>query len=164
MPPRKIQHPPDYLRSHTQAEIDRWAYRRQPGEREKIPAPGEQLLFRAEEFAEPVPAVVTAVMDLSSPHDHWNRHGDLERARGPGLPDVHVWSWDEDRREHVLLDDPWPWVQVSPVVTDSRGRAVKENGKPVLAPPRWCREARVRGSRGWLRRGSRAHTGIYEEG
>ena len=142
--------PPD-TRPYTREEIDRWAWNRRPGEREAVPEPGERLLFRETPFGEPVPAEVTAVMDLSSPHDHWTRHGGFERERGPGEPDVHVWRWDSGAGRHVMLDDPWPWVQV---------RVLAAPGE--WAPPRWCREARVRGSAGWLREGSRAHTGRYE--
>ena len=148
--------PPD-TRPHTDAEIKRWAWNRRPHEREAVPEPGERVLFRENTFAGTVPAEVVAVQDLTSPHDHWIRHGGFERQRGPGEPDVHVWRWDEQRREHVMLDDPWPWVQVK----ESRG--VNGDGEEEWASPRWCREARVRGSAGWLREGSRAHTGKYEE-
>lgn len=140
-------------RPHTPQEISRWARERRPHEREPLPDVGERLLVREADFAEPRPAVVVAVQDLSSPHDHWHRHGDLERTRGPGQPDPNVWRYVEPHG-HVLLEDPWPWVQV---------RAVLGDGPDDLAAPRWCREARVRGSTGWLREGSRAHTGDYAE-
>jgi hypothetical protein len=140
---------------HTPQEIRRWAHERRPREREPLPQAGERLLIRETDFGEPVPAVVTAVMDLGSPHDHWNRHGGLEHERGPGEPDANVWRYDEASGAHVLRDDPWPWAQVSKVVTAG-------DGSEELAYPRWCREARVRGSAGWLRAGSRAHTGNYE--
>jgi len=150
-------------RPYTRQEIERWTERRMPHEREELPVPGERLLFREVNFGETQPAIVTAVMDMTSPHDHWNRHGGLERTRGPGEPDVHVWRYDEQRHAHVMLDDPWPWVQVSVIRTSEDGSdLLDEDGKPVLAAPRWCREARVRGSAGWLREGSRAHTGRYE--
>jgi hypothetical protein len=144
------------MRPHTPEEIRRWAHGRQPHEREPVPAAGERVLFREVQFGPAVPAVVAAVQDTTGPHDHWNRHGGLEALRGPGQPDVNVWRYDEERRDWVLLDDPWPWVQVQ-VITGTG-----EDGNPVLAQPRWCREARVRGSAGWLREGSRAHTGRYE--
>jgi hypothetical protein len=139
-------------RSHTPQEIKRWAFERRPHEREAAPEVGERLLVREALFAAPRPAVVAAVQDMSSPHDHWHRHGDLERDRGPGMPDPNVWRHDE-RQGYVLLDDPWPWVQA---------RVILGPGEDDLAAPRWCREARVRGSAGWLREGSRAHTGNYE--
>jgi hypothetical protein len=148
---------PTDRRPYTRAEIDRWTEQRRPHEREEIPAIGERLLLREVNFGEEKPAIVVAVQDMSSPHDHWNRHGGLEHLRGAGIPDVNVWRWDETRGEHVLHPDPWPWVQVQ-VITGEDG-----DGNPVLAAPRWCREARVRGSAGWLRPGSRAHTGRYEE-
>ncbi len=104
-------------------------------------------------------------MDMSSPHDHWTRHGALERAQGPGEPDPHVWRYDEDSRAHVMLDDPWPWVQVQVVRQDEHGDDLRDgDGNVVLDSPRWCREARVRGSGGWMRHGSRAHTRNYGAG
>ena len=143
---------------HTPQEIARWAHGRRPREREAPPQPGEHLLFREADFGEAVPAVVHDVQDMTSPHDHWNRNGGMEAARGPGMPDANVWRWDEGLQQHVLHDDPWPWVQVQVITGEN------EDGSPVLAAPRWCREARVRGSAGWMRPGSRAHTGNYEEG
>lgn len=177
-------------RPHTRQEIGRWAHGRQPHEREPVPAVGERLLLREADFAEPVPAVVTAVQDMSSPHDHWNRYGGLEAARGPGVPDQNVWNeleqcpnghWQPSGSDHCMTcgtwipdfapvrhemkDDPWPWVQVAPVrLTDDGRDQLDADGNPVTGPPRWCREARVRGSAGWLRTGSRAHTGNYESG
>jgi hypothetical protein len=105
-------------------------------------------------------------MDLTgTPHDHWNRHGGLEETRGPGLPDPGVWRWDENERCYALAGDPWPWVQVREVILGARGRVLRDDdGEPLLGQPRWCKEARVRGSAGWLRKGSRAHTGNYEAG
>lgn len=144
-------------RPHTPQEIRRWAWHRLPDEREAVPEPGERLLFRETDFGGTVPAVVTAVQDLSSPHDHWTRNGGLEAQRGPGTPDVHVWRYDETRGQHVMLDDPWPWVHLQ-VITGHDG-----DGAEILAAPRWCREARVRGSAGWLREGSRAHAGNFTE-
>jgi hypothetical protein len=149
--------PPDTVQWPSPEEIRRWSFRRQPHEREPVPQPGEHLLLRETDFGEAVPAVVAAVQDTSSPHDHWNRQGGLERTRGPGEPDPHVWSYDEHDVPR-LRDDPWPWVQVQVITGED------ENGEPVLAPPRWTREARVRGSAGWLRAGTRAHTGRYESG
>ena len=150
--------PPSPPAPYTKAEVDRWAHERRPHEREAVPEIGEHLLFRETNFAEPVPAIVHDVQDMTgTPHNHWNRHGDLERAQGPGEPDVNVWQWDEARQGWRLKDDPWPWVHVQKIL------GTDENGDLVLAPPQWCREARVRGSCGWLRPGSRAHTGRYEE-
>ena len=102
-------------------------------------------------IAEPVPAVVAAVQDMTAPGSHWRQHGGRAAAEGPGVPDPAVWVHDAARGWR-LHDDPWPWVQV---------RKVTGQGD-VLGDPRWCREARVRGSAGWLREGSRAHTGRYE--
>lgn len=149
-------------RPHTPHEIRRWAHERRPHERERLPRPGERLLLRETDFGEAVPAVVTAVQDLSSPHDHWRRHGGRERQQGPGDPDPNVWypelnELNEPTGRWLLKEDPWPWVQVSKVVT-------RDDGGEFLAYPRWCREARVRGSTGWLREASRAHTGNYESG
>jgi hypothetical protein len=150
---------------YTQQEIDRWADNRRPHEREQIPYIGERVLFRAEDFAVPDPALVRDVQDMTgAPHNHWHRHGALEEKRGPGLPDFNVWRWDEEHGRHVLKDDPWPWVQLQVILQDENGGDLRgEDGNLILAAPRWCREARVRGSCGWLREGSRAHTGNYEE-
>lgn len=161
---RPEQHAHD-MRPYTKEEIDRWAWERRLHEREAVPERGERVLFREQDFGPVVPAIVHDVMDMAGPpHNHWHRHGALEQERGPGIPDVHVWRWDADRRRHVLLEDAWPWVQVQVIKLDEQGRARRdEDGNMILAMPRWCREARVRGSCGWLREGSRAHTGNYEE-
>lgn len=146
-------------------EIRRWSFWRQPHEREPVPQPGEHLLLRETDLGEAVPAVVVAVQDMSSPHDHWHRHGGLERTHGPSEPDPNVWRYDDQARAHVLHADPWPWVQVRVIRTGEDGSELRgEDGEPVLAPPRWTKEARVRGSAGWLRAGTRAHTGRYESG
>lgn len=152
------------MRPHTPEEVDRWAHGRQPHEREALPQPGEEVLFREADFAVPKAAIVYDVMDLSSPHNHWHRHGDLEAERGPGVPDPGVWRWDAQQRRHVMLDDPWPWVHVQVIRLNPDGsRMLDEDGNLMLDPPRWCKEARVRGSAGWLREGSRAHTYEYGE-
>lgn len=144
------------MRPHTPAEIRRWAHQRAPAEREEPPQPGERLLFREAAFGPAVPAVVAAVQDLAVPGDHWNQHGDLVQHLGPGVPDPTVWAHDDAARAWRLHDDPWPWVHLQ-VITGQ-----DDDGADVLAAPRWCKEARVRGSAGWLREGSRAHTGNYE--
>jgi hypothetical protein len=146
------------MRPHTAQEIRRWASQRRPHEREPVPVIGERLLLREEEFGAAVPAVAVAVQDLVTPASHWRQHGGEVDRRGPGVPDPTVWTWDEARREHRLHDDPWPWVQVRVIA------GTDDAGDEVLAAPRWCKEARVRGSAGWLREGSRAHTGDYESG
>jgi len=163
------------IRPHTPQEIRRWAHERRPHEREALPAAGERLLFRERNFGPAVPAVVVAVQDLETPADHWNQHGGLLAERGPGMPDPAVWAQEYQRDaagnlvcdadgdpvptgRFFLHDDPWPWVHVQ-VITGTG-----EDGEPILAPPRWCKEARVRGSAGWLREGSRAHAGNYREG
>lgn len=150
---------------YTPEEIRRWAHERRPHERERHPAPGERLLFRETDFGDAVPAIVTAVMDMSRPHNHWHRHGGLERTQGPGLPDQNVWRYDEASDRHVLKDDPWPWVQVAEIrFSEDGSERTGGDGELVTGSPRWCREARVRGSAGWLREGSRAHTGNYGSG
>lgn len=143
-------------RPHTPAEIRRWAHQRQPREREPVPAIGERVLLREEDFAEPVPAVVAAVQDLETPGDHWRQHGQLTGRMGQGMPDPSVWAFDEAAGRHRLHEDPWPWVHVRVITGEG------EDGEPLLAPPRWCKEARVRGSAGWMREGSRAHACRYE--
>jgi hypothetical protein len=143
-------------RPHTRQEIDRWAHGRRPHEREEPPEPGERVLLREEDFAEPVPAVVAAVQDLATPGDHWRQHGQLTGRMGQGMPDPSVWAFDEAAGRHRLHEDPWPWVHVRVITGEG------EDGEPLLAPPRWCKEARVRGSAGWMREGSRAHACRYE--
>jgi len=145
------------MRPHTPEEVRRWAHQRRPHEREPAPGAGDRLLLREENFGPAVPAVVVAVQEMTTPGSHWNQHGQLAEKLGLGLPDPSVWAWEEARGEFRLHDDPWPWVQVR-VITGT-----EEDGSPVLAPPRWCKEARVRGSAGWMREGSRCHVGDYQE-
>jgi hypothetical protein len=162
------------MRPHTPQEVKRWAHGRRPHERERPPEPGERLLLREADFADPVPAIVAAVQDLTTPGDHWRQHGQLVQRLGPGMPDPSVWTpeYQRDAAGNLIYDadgdpvptgrwlphdDPWPWVHVQVIVHEG-------GGPPDLAPPRWCKEARVRGSAGWMRPGSRAHTGNYEEG
>lgn len=141
----------------TDWEIDRWAHNRLPHEREEPPQPGERVLYRAYEFGQAVPARVHDVQDMTGPpHNHWHRHGGLEAQRGPGVPDVNVWEPTPDRYGWQLKADPWPWVHIR-VITGTGA-----DGEEILGDPQWCREARVRGSAGWMREGSRAHTGNYE--
>lgn len=142
------------MRPHGPQEVRRWAHERRPHEREPVPQPGERLLLREEDFGPAVPAIVAAVQDLATPGDHWRQHGGLVAARGPGVPDPTVWAHDDAGWR--LRDDPWPWVHVQVILGE-------DDAGPALAPPRWCKEARVRGSAGWLREGSRAHHGRYEE-
>jgi len=151
------------MRPHTPREVKRWAHERRPHEREQPPEPGERVLLREENFGPAVPAIVAAVQDLTVPGDHWNQHGGLVAARGRGVPDPSVWTHD-DAAGWRLHDDPWPWVHVQVILTDAEGNELHgDDGELLLAPPRWCKEARVRGSAGWLREGSRAHDGNYEE-
>lgn len=147
------------------AEIDRWAHSRRPDEREKVPWIGERVLFREHEHGPAVPALVHDVQDMTgTPHNHWHRHGNIEHLRGPGQPDVNVWEPHPAGQGWVLKADPWPWVHIREIRTGDDGTDLRdEDGNLILAAPRWCREARVRGSAGWLREGSRAHTGNYEE-
>lgn len=118
---------PDHEPVVTGAESKRWAWHRQPDEREDPPQPGDVVLFRTEEWASPVPAVVTEVQNMI-------RHND---GHGGSHPDPHV--WDENG---LLRPDPWPWVTLR-LGDDGTGREVRS------------KEARVRGSAGWLRPGSR---------
>ncbi len=146
------------MRPHTPEEIRRWTLRRRAHERERPPQAGERLLLREQPFGPAVPAIVADVQDLATPGDHWNQHGGHVPLRGNGVPDPLVWAFDPQAGRHRLHHDPWPWVHAQ-VITGTG-----DDGEPLLAPPRWCKEARVRGSAGWLREGSRAHTGNYEEG
>jgi hypothetical protein len=147
----------DVISPHTPQEIRRWAHERRPHEREAVPEPGERLLFREELHGPCVPAIVAEVQGLTTPGSHWHQHGQLTGRLGPGMPDPSVWTHD-DAAGWRLHHDPWPWVWIQ-VITGTG-----DDGEPLLAPPRWCKEARVRGSAGWLREGSRCHAGNYEEG
>lgn len=158
------------IRGYAPGEVQRWAYKRLPHERETFPQEGERLLFRERDFGPAVPCLVYDLMDLTGPpHNHWHRHGGQEHLYGPGEPDPNVWEPDLDETGRMtgrwhLKEDPWPWVHIQVIRQDEDGTVMlDEKGKYVLDAPRWCREARVRGSAGWLREGSRAHTGIYEE-
>jgi hypothetical protein len=152
--------PPDTVQWPSPEEIRRWAHRRRPHEREAVPQPGERLLFREREFGEAAPAVVADVQDMDTPGDHWTPPGGLPGHQGP--PDLNVWEPELDGRgqpsgRYRLKEDPWPWVAVQPVIT-------AQDGTETLGVPRWTKESRVRGSAGWLRAGTRAHTGRYESG
>lgn len=138
---------------HTDAEIKRWAHKRRPHEREAVPAIGERLLLREADFGETVPCAVFAVQEMGAAGSHWRQHGDRVAAEGPGVPDPTVWVPGEHGWE--WHPDPWPWVHVQVITTG-------DDGREILSAPRWCKEARVRGSAGWMREGSRAHTGNYE--
>ena len=133
----------------TPEEIERWAHQRLPHERETVPVPGERLLFRQHDFGETVLAEVVAVQDMSSPNDHWG---------STAQPDPNVWEADGS-----LKQDPWPWVRVLPVRLGADGNEIPHDERSAILAARWCKESRVRGSAGWLREGSRSHTGIYEE-
>lgn len=114
------------------------ALERPPGLRAALPRPGEHVLYRAREWGETVPAVITAVQDMTVPAD--------ANGGDDGI-DVHVWAhpdpavppseWDRPRhrRRLALRADPWPRVTLA---IDGGSQAV-------------CRESRVRGAPGWLR-------------
>jgi hypothetical protein len=116
----------------TPEEVERWAWEREPEEREDHPRPGEHVLVRTEEWAEPVPAVVIEVQDIVRPNDGHGSHY---------APDPNVWH----PVTGDLHPDPWPWVTVRLGHDPGSGREMK------------VKEARVRGSAGWLRPGSRWH-------
>lgn len=141
---------------YTPQEVRRWAHRRRPHEREAPPEISERLLFRGREHGPTVAAIVFDVQGMTAPAEHWVQHGGRIDELGPGTPDPTVWVHDPATGWR-LHDDPWPWVQLQVILRQD------DEGSDVLADPQWCKEARVRGSAGWLREGSRAHTGNYEE-
>ena len=118
----------------------RCARERPAAQRTAAPQVGERVLFRREHWGPEVPAVITAVQDMTVPTD---------ANGGDDVPDVHVWahpdpqmppaSWQHPRvrGELVLTADPWPRVALQ---LASGGRET-------------CRESRVRGACGWLRAG-----------
>jgi len=99
---------------------------------------GEYVLFRPRDWQAPVPAVVAEVQDITRVNDGHGAYG-RQHDKEDGRVDPHVWRWDENQQSWVLRDDPWPWV----IVELEDGRQLKS------------KEARVRGSAGWLRPGSR---------
>lgn len=97
-----------------------------------IPAVGDVVWYRAQQFGDLVEAVVTAVQE----HPYLNEDG---------TPDANVWYLDNISGEPLrLLPDPWPKLWLDTVWHDEQGNPYQ------IKPPISCREARVRGSVGWL--------------
>lgn len=114
------------LISYAQWEID-WAHERQPQQRTPVPAVGDEVLYRHNGWG---PVARADVLSVQSETD---------------LDDPHLWRVETDGfGQPVLLDgrpvmqqrfDPWPLVQLR---------------VPGLAQRVETREARLRGSAGWL--------------
>ena len=96
-----------------------------------LPAIGDVVWYRAQPFGDLVEAVVE---DIQDPYDH-----------PEGVPDPNVWYRDNVTGAPLrLLPDPWLWLKLDTVWHDPHGFTVRmETGLTT-------REARVRGSIGWL--------------
>lgn len=110
------------------AEIN-WARNRPAQHRPPRPAPGDACLYRHDEWEEPVPARLIEWLDVDNTRDPnlYRFHVD---DRSPARPPVVDGA---GRHVMVPVDDPWP-----------KGLFDTPYGRIVT------REARVRGSAGWL--------------
>lgn len=112
-----------------------WAKNRPFTERPAVPSPGDRVFYRRNDWDQD-PLLVT-VLEVQDPNDKsdpnlWqalrNYHGQL--LRDPlGRP------------LYKLLPDPWPWIRV---------QWWEEAGKEDVERQGVTREARLRGSPGWL--------------
>jgi len=105
-----------------------YARNRDPAERPPIPAVGDVVYYRHQEWdTEVVKAEVLAVQSMDDLHDEnlWR----LVRDNLTGHPVL-----DDGKPRMVKVEDPWPWVMLKP------------EGHPITQT--W--ESRLRGSAGWL--------------
>jgi hypothetical protein len=107
-----------------------WARWRPARHRTPIPAVGERVLYRATEWADPVDAIVLEVSYTDSEHIDWN----CWRVRTN--PDTTTPIYD-DAGEMVLDPHPDAWPTL----------LLKVDGQASHVQ---TREARLRGSTGWL--------------
>jgi hypothetical protein len=106
-----------------------WALNRPPHHRTPVPTVGERVCYRHHEWGEVTHAQVLAVQDPTDPasyRDHYLWHVLVDEARLP----IH-----DGAGNRVLTPAPDPW----PTLTLATGWG-----------HRMTREARVRGSAGWL--------------
>lgn len=117
-----------------------WQRLRPVEHRVPLPRPGQRVLVRLERFADPVPGVVQSVPDLAR---GW-RWEDLEPGRE--TPDPWVWQLRRGPRGELLMDSHGlPRIDLLPDPHPSIVLHVE--GRRGLAE---TREARLRGSPGWL--------------
>ena len=113
-----------------------WAKNRPLHERPVIPLPGDKVFYRRIEW-EQEPRLVT-VLEVQDPLDKTdpNLWQTLRNYHGHLLHDM--WG----RPLHKVMPDPWPWIRV----------CWWEQGKigPEMERQGITREARLRGSPGWL--------------
>jgi hypothetical protein len=103
-----------------------WALNRPPEHRTPIPTVGERVYYRHHEWGEVTEAQVVAVQDPLDYADRYLWHVLTDERRRP----IH-----DERGNRVLVPAPDPWPTLT-LATDWGHRAT--------------REARVRGSAGWL--------------
>lgn len=147
-------HRPPHEPPVTPAEVTEWAHQRIghaviPGKPviQPLPAPGDLVAVRVRPWAATIPATVTRVQpcDVISHPDWWG--GEVD-------PDLWVPITNPDGT--AVLDglgapayrpkwDPWPWLDLLTIPTD-RKRPHEYRAGQLLR----CKEARVRGSAGWL--------------
>ena len=90
---------------------------------------GDRVCYRRDNWADPVLATVVEVQDLDD-HDDPNLWQEVKDTQGQPIYD------GSGEPLYVPVADPWPWVLLSP--DDAPGRLAQ------------TREARLRGSAGWL--------------
>lgn len=125
-----------------------YANNRAPTDRPPIPKPGDRLLYRRYHFdQDPIPVVVVWAQD---PDDTSLVHVDPRAGR---VRDPNLWHLVKDPYGYPIADgddwayarhpDPWPQVRVRGTWADSPGMEPFEREAIT-------REARMRGSSGWL--------------
>lgn len=141
-------HRPPHQPPLTAHEIQLWSHQRVTEARhpreptvQPIPSPGDLVAVRLRPWGPTIPAKVLAVQPIGElAHPDW-AGGDVD----PNL-------WVDDGLGHYKPKwDPWPEVDVETMpLTDAAGERLKlpyefRSGQRVR-----CKEARVRGSCGWL--------------
>ncbi len=118
---------------HTRAEFD-WAHCREPQHRVGPPAAGDTVLYRHEPWATPTEATV-----------EWVQPAD-------DVDDPHLWIVQTDQWERPMLHggqpvmrpkaDPWPLVRLRTKFGRVDTREARLRGSPGWLPPDWERRYR----------------------
>ncbi len=113
---------------HSQAEVD-WAHNRPARHRVRTPAVGDTVLYRHDPWTEPTEATVAWVQpadDVDDPH-LWQVQAD-----GAGRIVTH-----EDRPLMTPRPDPWPVLRLRTRYGMVETREARLRGSPGWLPPDW---------------------------